>query len=158
MYDKRHDLWNIQSIALNGFKLFTKGAKVKQCFHPIGLSNKRPSQIVICEGYATGMSIYQATNLPTVVCFAASNLCSVAAVLKRKYLHSSIIVAGDNDQFNERNIGEINTYAAAEFANGKAVFPKFKDLLTKPTDFNDLHCLEGLSEVKRQIVEVCSER
>jgi len=157
MYDRFDELWNIQSITPNGLKLFSKGAKVKHCFHPIGILDTHPAQIILCEGFATGMSIYQATQIPTVVCFNASNLGSSAIIMRHKYPHSRLIIAGDNDQFNKINIGILKASFAAEYVQGRMVLPRFKDLSSKPTDFNDLHCLEGLDTVSHQIMEGCCE-
>ena len=134
--------------------MFHKDAKIQGCYHPIGFLNYIPIQIIIAEGIATGTSIYQATRIATVVCFTANNIESVSISIKNKYPNTQIIIAGDNDQFNQINTGKYKAELAANTINAKTVFPVFKDLSTKPTDFNDLHCLEGLSAVKKQIAEV----
>ncbi len=154
IYDSAHTLWNLQTIKSNGFKLFHKGAKIQGCYHPIGLLNCTPSRVIISEGIATGLSIYQATGIATVVCFTANNIESVSKALKRKYPNTQLIIAGDNDQFNRINIGKYKSESAAKVVQAEVALPKFKDLSTKPTDFNDLHCLEGLDTVKKQIMEV----
>jgi len=157
MYDRFDELWNIQSITPNGLKLFSKGAKVKHCFHPIGFLDTHPAQIILCEGFATGMSIYQATQIPTVVCFNAGNLGSSAIIMRHKYPQADLIIAGDNDQFNRINTGTLKASFAAEFAQGRMVLPRFKDLSSKPTDFNDLYILEGRKAVNSQLAEFCYE-
>lgn len=51
----------------------------------------------------------------------------------------------------ESNVGvEKATSVAREFGLPLAI-PQFKDVSSKPTDFNDLHLLEGLAEVRRQV-------
>ena len=157
IYDNNVELCNLQTISVTGSKLFTKNAKIKKCFHPLGFLERQPPVIILCEGYATGMSIYQATQIPTVVCFNAGNLGSSAIIMRHKYPHSRLIIAGDNDQFNKINIGILKASFAAEYVQGRMVLPRFKDLSTKPTDFNDLHCLEGLDTVSHQIMEGCCE-
>jgi len=52
---------------------------------------------------------------------------------------------------NNDNIGVKNAIVAAQAVNAKLVIPQFKNLSTKPTDFNDLMCLEGADEVRRQL-------
>ena len=157
IYDNNVELCNLQTISVTGSKLFTKNAKIKKCFHPLGFLERQPPVIVLCEGYATGVSLYQATQIPTVVCFNAGNLASVSPIIKHKYPHSRLIIAGDEDQFNAINIGRIKASIGANLVGGKVVLPAFKSLSTKPTDFNDLHCLEGLDTVSHQIMEVCDE-
>jgi len=154
IYDSSHTLWNLQTIKHNGFKLFHKGAKIQGCYHPVGFLNYYPIQIIIAEGIATGTSIYKATGIATVVCFTANNIESVSKAIKNKYPNAQIIIAGDDDQFNQINTGKDKAELVAKLINAQVVFPKFKDLSTKPTDFNDLHCLEGLDTVKKQIMEV----
>lgn len=155
IYDSAYTLWNLQTIKPNGFKLFHKNAKIQGCYHPIGFLNDTPSHVIIAEGIATGTSIYQATGITTVVCFTANNIKSVSRAITRKYPNSQLVIAADNDQFNQINTGKYKSEsAAAAIVQAKVVFPEFKDLSTEPTDFNDLHCLEGLQAVKKQIMGV----
>jgi len=155
IYDNNINICNIQSINTKGFKLFAKGARIKNCYHPIGFENRRPPIIILCEGYATGTSIFLATHLPVVVCFNAGNIQEVATSICLKHNNAKFIITGDDDQFNTINIGRAKAQEAAKLIGAKAVFPRFQDLLSKPTDFNDLHCLEGLNTVNEQIMEVC---
>lgn len=155
MFDVNHILWNLQIIKPDGIKLFHKGGKISGCHHSMGFLNNILPQIILCEGYSTGASIYQATGIPTAVCFSANNLESVAESLRARYPNTKIIVAGDDDQFNSVNIGRNKSFIAAKKVNASVIFPVFKDLSTKPTDFNDLHCLEGLETVREQFMGVC---
>ena len=155
IYDSNRILWNLQIIKSNGRKLFHKGGKINDCYHPMGFLNNVHPQLIICEGYSTGVSIYQATKIATAVCFSANNLENVAKSLRAKYPNTNIIVAGDDDQFNSVNIGRNKSFIAAKQVNASTIFPVFEDLSTKPTDFNDLHCLEGLETVRKQFMGVC---
>ena len=155
IYDANHVLWNLQTIKKNGFKLFHKGGKIKECYHPIGFFSNTLTQLILCEGWSTAMSIYQATGVATAACFSAGNLESVAITLRNKYQSANIVIAGDEDQFKPVNIGRIKASLAAKKINAIAIFPKFKDSSAKPTDFNDLYCLEGLKVVRDQFAGVC---
>jgi len=155
IYDNNINLCNIQSINAKGFKLFAKGARIKNCYHRIGFENSRPSIIILCEGYATGVSIFLATHLPVIACFNTGNLQDVATNIYLKHNKAKFVIAGDDDQFNTINIGRTKAQEAAKLIGASVVFPRFQDLSTKPTDFNDLHCLEGLNTVNKQIMEVC---
>ena len=155
LYDSSHELWSLQTITTNGSKRFYKGGRIKGCYYPIGFLNASPSRVILCEGFATGMSIYQATNIATVVCFNAGNLEGAAKELRSKHPTSHFIIAGDNDQFNQINTGKIKAENVAKNIRANMLLPIFKDLSTKPTDFNDLHCLESLEAVRKQFMEVC---
>jgi putative DNA primase/helicase len=148
--DTAGKLWSLQSIAPDSTKRFLPGGRKKRCFHHIGiLEDGKP--IAIAEGYATGVSIHMATQQPTVIAFDAYNLKSVIEKFKKVYPNSPLLIAGDDDKEAKPNVGRQKAEEAAQVHNCRVVFPKFKDLSTNPTDFNDLHVLEGLEAVKTQI-------
>lgn len=148
--DTSGKLWSLQSIQPDGTKRFLPGGRKKGCFHTIGtLEDGRP--IIISEGYATGASIYMATHQPTVIAFDVGNIESVIEELKKAYPKSSILIAGDDDVWKETNIGRITAEQITLKHGCSVVFPTFNNSETKPTDFNDLHVLEGLTAVKKHI-------
>jgi len=154
MKDTAGKLWSLQWIASNGAKRFLSGGRKKGCFHSIGtLENGKP--IILTEGYATGASVHMATQQPTVVAFDAGNLEPVIEELRVSYSSSPLLIAGDDDYWESAvNIGrEKAEYAALKY-HCSLVFPQFKETQTQPTDFNDLHVLEGLDTVKTQIEQV----
>ena len=144
------ELVNLQTISPNGDKYFAKGGKIEGCFFLMG---EVEEHLIIVEGYSTGASIYEATKLAVVVSFNAGNLLPVAKEMTSLYPHASIIVAGDDDQYNEVNTGLIKASETAKHVGGIVCFPHF-EVLSKSqrlTDFNDLHQTMGLHEVKKQI-------
>lgn len=144
-------LWNLQKIYPDGTKRFLAGGKKKGLFHNMG-GFPKDQLLYLCEGYATGESIHKATGKPVVVCFDAGNLDSVIAAIKSKYPEVTLIIAADNDQWSEVNIGRKKAEEAALKHNCRVMFPKFLEFIeSKPTDFNDLHTLAGLEEVKKQL-------
>ncbi len=148
--DTMGKLWSLQYIYPDGTKRFLIGGRKKGCFHHIGnLEDGKP--IIITEGYATGASVYMATHQATVVAYDAGNLEPVLQELKKAYPRSPITIAADNDLWKEHNTGRIKAEEAAQRYGCTAVFPTFKNTETKPTDFNDLHVLEGTGGVKEQI-------
>jgi putative DNA primase/helicase len=158
MYDISGRLWGLQTIYDNGGKYFWPGQKVKGTFFIIG---ELTTKLVLCEGVATAQSIYEATGLCTVACFNAGNLQFVAHDFKKKYgSEHSFVVAGDDDQWRDdgKNPGRDAATHAAKVCLGKPVFPVFTDSSTKPTDFNDLFCLEGAEKVRSQILGVEVEK
>lgn len=161
--DTEGKLWNLQKILPEKFgqanidKIFTEGAKIKGLFHTIGEIFPK-GRIIICEGFATGASIHEGTGHATVVAFNAQNLLPVAKALKEKWPEVSFTICGDDDQWTKKsdgtlwNVGREKAKFAAGAIGAAKLFPRFKNLQSRPTDFNDLHNLEGLQSVKDQIL------
>jgi len=148
--DGKH--WNNQKINQEGAKFFSKGAKTKGCFHPIGdLINSET--IVICEGSATGFTIHEVTGFTTVVCLSADNMLGVGEAIREEYPDAKLMYAADDDQYGSNNSGKEKATVAAQMTGGIVVLPQFACTKTKPTDFNDLFILEGSKVVNSQIVE-----
>ena len=166
MRDIDGELWGLQTIYPDSSKYFLTGQRINGTFHTLHSSGRdtddtlsESETIYICEGFATAASIHQATEQPVVCAFNAQNLVHVSKALKEKYPSSSFIICGDNDQFTERNGQPFNpgrefADKAAKACAGKAIFPVFSNLQSLPTDFNDLHILEGLEVLKEQILGV----
>jgi putative DNA primase/helicase len=154
--DSSAKIWSLQTINSQGEKRFLIGGRKKGCFHKIGdMEDGKP--IFLSEGYATAASIHLATGHATVVAFDAGNLMSVLESLRVAYPKSKITIAGDDDCWNEHNIGREKAEQAGQKYGCRYVFPTFRDQTTKPTDFNDLMILEGIEEVARQINAVMAE-
>lgn len=80
---------NIQRIAPDGAKRFLPGGRVSGCFHV--LHGVAPA--ILCEGYATGVTIQAATGREVIIAFSANNLPKVARVLAGRVS----LVAADHD-------------------------------------------------------------
>lgn len=144
------DVTTIQTIDQSGTKLFIKGGKKSGSFFWIDGGR---NTIYICEGYATGATIHEATGCAVVVAFDAGNLPKVAPVIREKFLTATIILAADNDQYKDnKNAGVKCAKQAAEAIKADVAIPQFVDLSSKPTDFNDLFVLEGIERVRQQLV------
>ena len=163
MRDIDGKLWSYQKIQPDGGKFYKSGGKKQGTFHAIG-DLLKSDLILICEGFATGASIFEATKVPTVCTFDSGNLPIVAGILKERFPEKSFKVCGDDDIFKFKpdgsplNSGREKALEAASRCLGTAIFPKFADLATRPTDFNDLANLEGLQEVERQITAVKTQK
>lgn len=152
MIDEKNEIVGAQRIFPDGKKLFISGQKTSGAFHVIGQLNG--GDIILTEGYATGSSLRQATSNTVVVCFNCHNLVTVSKIIRKKFPSASIIIAGDDDQWTEGNPGKTKAIEAAKACGGKAVFPSFLNPEKGKTDFNDLHCDEGLETVASQIAPV----
>ena len=87
--DENAQTVNIQRIAPDGAKRFLPGGRVSGCFHV--LNGKAPA--ILCEGYATGVTIQAATGREVIIAFSANNLPKVARVLAGRVA----LVAADHD-------------------------------------------------------------
>ena len=146
------NLCNAQFIQADGTKRFKTGGKKKGCYCAIGNPESRVA--VLCEGFATGASIAQATDYYVLVAFDAGNLLPVAERIKAALPADwRLIIAGDNDAYGEVNTGADKARACAHAVGAECVLPDFTgcDITHAPTDFNDLHQLAGLEAVKAQI-------
>jgi putative DNA primase/helicase len=143
------ELHSLQFIGADGTKRFLTGGRIAGCFFT--LADKPDGALVIAEGFATAASIAEATGLATVAAMNAGNLPAVAKALREKFPQREIIIAADNDAWTEGNPGATKATETAKTIRAKLAVPQFTDTSTKPTDFNDLHQLEGLDAVKTQI-------
>ncbi len=146
MRDTAGKLHSVQTIGADGGKLFHPGGRVKGCYFGIG---KPDGLLIVCEGYATGASIHEATGHAVAVAFNAGNMGEVAAALRTKYPAMKIIIAADDDHLTAGNPGLTKATAAAQAVGGFLAVPAFPpDRGDKHTDFNDLHQIGGADAVK----------
>ncbi|MQU07103.1 VapE domain-containing protein [Pseudomonas helleri] len=137
------------------------GMSKEGAFHLIGPHPEPGEPVLVCEGYATGASLHMATSLTVAIAFDAGNLSVVAKAMRERFPGRALIVCRDDDWKTKRangelwNPGEEKGSNAALIVGGQVVGPVFsgeRDI--KWTDFNDLHCAEGLDAVRRQVLSV----
>lgn len=153
--DANGELHSLQTISSDGSKRFLTGGKVAGTFCTIPGPDTGP--LVICEGLATGASIHEATGRAVVCAMNCDNLMAVAQAMRRQWTSREIIIAADNDAFtkdkdgNPQNPGLTKATEAAKAIGAKLAIPHFRDTAAESSDFNDLHQLEGIEQVKAQI-------
>lgn len=123
MRDTAGTLHSLQTIARDGTKMFMSGGRVKGCYFGIG---KPKEALIICEGFATGASIYECTGQAVAVAFNAGNLEAVAVALRIKYPALKIIIAADDDHQTPGNPGMTKATAAAQTTGATLAVPVFK--------------------------------
>ena len=149
MRDTAGTLHSLQTIAPDGSKLFHPGGRVKGCYFGIG---KPADKLIVCEGFATGASIHEATGDAVAVAFNAGNLEAVALSLRIKYPALKFVIAADDDHLTDGNPGMTKAMAAAQAVGGDLIKPEFgADRPDEATDFNDLHRIAGLDAVRSGI-------
>lgn len=138
LQDAAGKVWGYQKIYGNGDKYFLRGARVKGCYFIIGSPKDK---VIVCEGFATGATIYETTDIPVIVALNAGNLKAVCDSLSFK----DITIAADND---ESGVGE----KAAKESGYPYIMP------TSHGDFNDIprESVRGyfIKEKKASIPEV----
>ena len=137
------------------------GMSKEGAFHLIGGHPEPGEPVLVCEGYATGASLHMATSMAVAVAFDAGNLMVVSKAMRERFPGCPIILCRDDDWKTKRpngspwNPGEEKACNAATVVGGQVVAPIFSvEREDKWTDFNDLHCAEGLEAVRRQILTV----
>lgn len=144
-------LVGLQFISNDGSKRFLTGTPKRGNFLLIDNEAKSRDTLLVCEGYATGATLYASTGHPVAVAFDAGNLGAVAVELRTKYPDCTLVICADNDHLSETNTGLDKGREAAAAVRGRMAFPPF-DASDNGTDFNDLSCSRGLDAV-RNIIE-----
>lgn len=150
----------IQYINEDGSKYFKTGMEKKGNFCMINPHQndpaqlgKEPAQILICEGYATAVSLHEATGLHVAVAFDSGNLEAVAKNIRARNPNSVLIICADNDHSKEVNVGleKATITAKAVYAILKTPAFTLAEKAKGLTDFNDLHKSQGIEAVKNQL-------
>ena len=142
-------LHGLQRIQPSGEKRFTDGSAIAGHYFSIG---KAEGRIVICEGYATGASIHEATGYGVAIAFNCGNLEAVARAVKAKLPTTRIIIAADDDYQTDGNPGVTKATAAALAVGGLLAIPEFAgNRPPSATDFNDVASVYGKEAVAEKI-------
>lgn len=140
-------------------KRFLPGGRKSGCWHLIGAADGA-DLVMVCEGFATGCSLFEATGRPVAVAFDAGNLLKVALALAELYPSARLLIAGDDDRDTAArtgtNPGRDKATAAARAVQGLAVFP---DGLPEGmgSDMNDLAQHAGADAVRVLIDRAAGE-
>ena len=102
--------------------------------------------VCICEGFATGASIHEATGYAVIVAFDAGNLKKLATALRANKPNVQIILCADDDA---TGTGQRKATEAAQAVGGSVAMPVFGE--PRPDgdkDFNDMAIVQGRDAVK----------
>lgn len=143
-------------------KDFLKNGAKQGLFYTIG--KPVTAIILICEGFATGASLHEATGHAVVVAFDAGNLAHVARVIRAAFPEMTIVICADNDQWTTEPINNPGVYHARNVARevrAMVAIPPFTEADGKvdpetgkmrgPSDFNDLAVQRGPDAVREVI-------
>lgn len=145
----------LQRIWPDGTKRFTRGFQKPGVCLRLGLV-VASEPVLVCEGYATGLTLRMAVDrrLPVFVALDAGNLLPVCQLIRSLYPESEVLLCADDDFQTLGNPGRDKAHKAAKEVDGcHYVWPMFARGRRGPkdTDFNDLHAQEGLHVVRRQL-------
>jgi len=121
-YNVDGNISTLQFIDGDKNKRFLKGAKKGGCWFTIG---ELTDTICICEGFATGAAISEATGYQTIVAFDCENLLRVAEAIRAKHPTAKIVLCADDDAGTEGNPGLTAATRAARAVRGLLAVPSF---------------------------------
>lgn len=136
-YSKNGKASTLQLIKPSGDKLFLKDHAAKGAYFQVDTGGG--DTLYICEGYATGASIHEATGSPVFIVGFAGNLKPAAENIARLHPGKRLVFCADNDEHGK---GRQKADEAARAVGGKVCMPE-----QAGTDFNDLHQASGLDVV-----------
>jgi putative DNA primase/helicase len=158
-------LRGLQLIKPDGFKIYSEDLAKTGCAVRLGNVDEDTGLVLVCEGYATGLSIRMGTDrqVPVYVALDAYNLVFVVEILRRLHPKAHLLICADDDwktaDQDGSNPGRTKAKLAAKTTERcDLVWPVFNPATreVKDTDFNDLHLREGLAAVSRQLGAVVS--
>ncbi len=174
----------LQFITEQGAKRFKRDGTKKGAWFTIAGTREI---VGVCEGYATGASVHEATGWEVCVVFDSGNMKASIAAIRKKYPDAHLVIcadddkfvfqqgkrpaeldaektnwpAGDSDEWNKwrgagllTNPGLEAAESALKAAGGNASIktPKFENLASRPTDFNDMHALQGIDALRELLL------
>ncbi len=100
MIDSSGHFNGYQAISPIGEKKIAKGSKKKGSFYPLQFKDRDRTHFYACEGFATGLSILEATKATVIVCIDCGNL-TEGIQSGARYLNISprrVCIVADNDK------------------------------------------------------------
>lgn len=124
-------------------KKFASGTKMKGSYCRINnFDISKTEYVYLCEGFATGCTIFNATEVNTICAFNAGNIFELVSFLFRINPAIKIIIAADNDHETIIN-GEKNNVGIEKANIAKKRYP---GLILRIPDFSKIENKSGLSD------------
>ncbi|HWQ39359.1 MAG TPA: AAA family ATPase [Burkholderiales bacterium] len=138
--DAEDEIQTLEFIAAGGEKRFLAGGRTAGAYAALGAPG---DEIVICEGWATGAAIHEATGHAVRCAMSAGNLRAVAEAMRARAPRARIIIAGDHDA---SGTGQRAAEDAARAVGGYVAIPE------RPgADWCDVYRDDGAEAVRRGI-------
>ncbi len=125
LVDNQRSIKGGQLISPKGEKSLLVGSALSASFIVVAdKTDKNIEQVVITEGFATGLSLSKVIDAFIVAAVAATNLVKVAQQLRERWPQAKIIIAGDNDFIDgKENTGKLWAEKAAKAVDGWVTLP-----------------------------------
>lgn len=168
-YPKAEALRALQFVKPDGAKVYLKGFEKPGCALRLGEISELPELILVCEGYATGLSIRLGIEerFPVFVAWDCGNLQHVVPLVRGLYPAARLLICADDDwQTKDRRTGAptnpgrtMALKVAKEVPGCDIVWPVFhaSERQEKDTDFDDLRQRHGLDAVREQLGGVITQ-
>ena len=143
LFGSDQKIYSIQAILPDGKKFFLSGASTAGKFSTIPQSDKNKKIAIICEGYATGMTINHVLGAFVVVSFSSGQIPSVAKIIRQALPEWEIIIAADNDSHG----AGIKYANKCTELNCRAWLPEFESY-DQGSDWNDYWVVFGDKKLK----------
>ena len=143
-------IYNLQFITPSGLKRPLTGARKDGLSHVLGEAFDG-EEIGIAEGYASSASVHEALGIPVAMAIDSGNLVPAARGIRRRYLNSTILIAGDQDAALPYrspplpNIGKVKAQEAAVAVRGEVSLPEAE---RSSVDWNDYAVEHGAQATK----------
>lgn len=131
----KRELISLQYINADGSKRFKANAKKQNGFMAMGQYDAT-QPILVCEGYATGCSLYESTGLFVAVAFDAGNIAPVVQSMREALPTQVIVICADNDHLKPTvgNIGVLKAAQVCEERDCLMVVTELNDTTTQSTE------------------------
>lgn len=156
IYTKLGEIESLQIIYSSGQKEFMVGGRTAGCY---GILHGVGDILYICEGFATAVAIFLATGQSVAFALSAQNLSKAIPNILRDANKDYVVIAADDDLHLPDNPGFSKAFHASKRYGLVLKKPTFKAPNGKETtDFDDLRRIEGIEEVRAQLVLTDKEK
>lgn len=140
-----------QLISPEGEKCLLQGSQLSGAFIQVSASPvEPPEQVIITEGFATGITVSMLADGLILAAVAATNLVKVAEQIRQRWPEARIILAGDNDLLDGKdNTGRIQAEKAAKAVDGWVTLPPTRH----KADWDDYRRENGERRAREAFIE-----
>jgi putative DNA primase/helicase len=119
LYDISGELSTLQYIDQAGGKLYHAGGSTKGKFCQVGAFSG-VGRLYFAEGYATGVTVHEALDVPVIIVYSAGNIEPVVGLLRGIHPAAEFVIVADNDA---TGVGRNHADQAASKHGASVVMP-----------------------------------
>jgi phage/plasmid primase-like uncharacterized protein len=149
-----------QKIQASGYKNFVSPFCDRQAAFVIA-GDIKEGPVILCEGLATGLTLYELVSCTTVCAMSSGNLAGIAGTLRKKYPDRKIFIATDDDTATAEKTGRNPGLEAAKKAMSAGLdgilrppfLPEDRNDATDWNDYADLHGPDTAERILRGLMD-----